>query len=207
MSRPALLRLGAALLLGLTLSGCLGNILGGGGKPAQLYTFGVAEPANAPPQARSVNVFRANSTFQRESAGDRILAIDGGEASYIALSRWVAPAQVLFGQAVLNAFDSAPGKVRLVSRGEPAKTDLTLRLDVRNFETRYENGPKAAPVVLVRIRAALSRDQDRSLAGEKVFEVEAPASDNRVSAIVQAYDKAVGDVLGQIIAWTNALAS
>jgi len=39
---------------------------------------------------RSVSVFRATSLFQREAAGDRILAITGDQASYIAESRWVA---------------------------------------------------------------------------------------------------------------------
>lgn len=186
------------------LSGCLGNLLGGG-KPAQLYRFGqtpAATPAAAPSSGR-IGVLRATSLFQRESSGDKILAINGDEAQYIAESRWVAPANVLWDQAVLAAFDASQGRARLVSRGEQASAHYNLRLDVRNFETRYENGPKAAPVVVIRVRAMLSRDTDRDNPMQTLFEAKAPASDNRVSAIVAAYDRAVAEVLGQIVDWTN----
>lgn len=205
MSRPALLRLGAVAVLALGLSGCLGGLLGGG-KPAQLYSFGYHGPAatGAQPQ-RSVGVYKANSLFQREASGDRILAITGEQASLIAQSRWAAPAQVLFDQAVLAAFDASP-RVRLLSRGEPSKSDYSLRLDVRNFETRYDNGPKAAPAVLVRVRASLTRNQDNSVVGEKIFESRQPAADNRVGAIVAAYDAGVTDVLSKVVAWTEAQA-
>lgn len=200
LPRLALLALGAVAL-----SGCMGGLLGGG-KPAQLYRFGQAPApaAQAAPAAGTVGVFRANSQFAREAAGDKLLAITGGQAQYIALSRWVAPANVLWDQAVLAAFDAAPGRVRLMSRGEQGRTDYALRLDVRNFETRYDAGPDGAPTVVVRVRAALARDTDKALGAERVFESRVPAADNRVSAIVGAYDRAVGQVLGEVVGWTEA---
>jgi cholesterol transport system auxiliary component len=209
MIRPtALLRLAVLGLCGLALSGCLGGLLGGG-KPAQLYRFGQIPTAapQAAPAAGGVGVFRATSLFQREAAGDRILAITGGQAQYIAESRWVAPANVLWDQAVLAAFDAAPGRVRLISRGEPGRADYTLRLDVRNFETRYEAGPEAAPTVVVRARAVLARDRAENLGPEQIFESRVPAASNRVSSIVAAYDRAVGDVLGQVVRWTESQVS
>ena len=206
MIRPLpLLRAAAVAAACVALSGCLGGLLGGG-KPAQLYRFGQlpTAAAQAAPAAGTVGVFRATSLFQREAAGDKILAITGGEAQYIAESRWVAPASVLWDQAVLAAFEAAPGRVRLISRGEPGRADYTLRLDVRNFETRYEAGPEGAPTVLVRARAALARDRAETLGPERVFESRVPAASNRVSSIVAAYDRATGDVLGQVVRWTEA---
>jgi cholesterol transport system auxiliary component len=82
-----------------------------------------------------------------------------------------------------------------------------LRLDVRNFEARYDDGAGAAPTVVVRVHAALTRDRNRSLVSEQVFEARIRAGDNRVSAIVAAFDHAVGDVLGQLVAWTNTTAT
>lgn len=205
MSRPtALLRLAALGACALMLTGCIS--LFPKTKPAQLYRFGQtpAEVTPSAPAAGTVSVFRAGGTFQNETAGDRLLAITGGEAQYIAESRWVAPASVLFDQAVLAAFDAAPGRVRLLSRGEAGRADFVLRLDVRNFETRYEDGPDAAPTVVVRVRASLSRSRDRSLAGEEILEARVPASGNRVGAIVAAYDRATGDVIGQLVRWMEA---
>ncbi|MDB5422816.1 MAG: hypothetical protein JWQ29_232, partial [Phenylobacterium sp.] len=122
---------------------------------------------------------------------------------FIAQSRWVSPASVLFNEAVAAAFDADPGPVRLVSRGQQAKTAYALRLDVRNFEARYESGPDGAPTVVVRVRAVLT-NSDLSKTAEQIFETRTRASDNRVGAIVAAYDKGMADVLGQLVAWTNA---
>ena len=42
---------------------------------------------------------------------------------------------------------------------------------------------------------------------ERIFEKQVTAGDNRVSAIVPAYDRAVAEVLKDVIAWTNGLAT
>jgi cholesterol transport system auxiliary component len=191
----------------LSLSGCISLLPKT--KPAQLYRFGqtVGADAGPAPAAGRVGVFRANGTFQREAAGDRMLTITGDKVAYIARARWVAPATVLFDEAVLSAFDAAPGKVRLVARGEAAKSAYVLRLDVRNFETHYDSGPDAAPNIVIRVRAVLSRSQDSGLVGEKIFEARVRAGDNRVGAISQAYDKALAEILGGLVGWTEGLAT
>lgn len=196
------MRLCALALCAVALSGCA---LLGGGKPAHLYRFGqsaMGEPGPATAAAGSVTVFRGPGAFQREAAGDRILTVTGGKAAFVAETRWVAPAQVLFSQAVTAAFDADPGPVRLVARGEASSSDYVLRLDVRNFETRYDQGAKAAPLVVVRVRAALS-GRGADLVGEEMFEAQVRAGDNRVAAIVAAYDAAVSEVLGKVVAWTT----
>lgn len=200
----AALRLAAVGACALALSGCI--TLLPKSKPAQLYRFGQTAASAPGPSAGTVGVFHANGTFASESGGDRILTITGGKAAYIAQSRWVAPAGVLWNEAVTKAFDADRGKVQLISRGQQTKGAYALRMDVRNFETRYDDGADRAPTVLVRVRAVLT-NTDFTKTTEQIFEAKAAASDNRVGAIVDAYDKAVTDVLGQIVAWTNAGAS
>ncbi|MFI4964131.1 MAG: ABC-type transport auxiliary lipoprotein family protein [Caulobacterales bacterium] len=201
----ALLRLAALAACALALSGCISLLPKT--KPAQLYRFG-PEPAasqrEAPPSPNAVAVFRTNGTFQGESADDRLLTVTGGKAAYIAQTRWVAPAAVLFDEAVSDAFDASP--IRLIARGQQGRFSYALRLDVRNFEARYDAGPDAAPTVVVRVHAALNKS-DQSIVGEQIFEASVPAADNRVGAIVAAYDKALSEVLGKIVAWTQAKAT
>jgi cholesterol transport system auxiliary component len=199
--RPAFLRAAAMVFCAVALSGCISLLPKS--KPAQLYRFGQAPAAaSAPVPVGTVGIFRANGVFQGESAGDRILTINGGKAANIAQARWVAPASVLFDEAVLAAFDADPGKARLISRGEQGKTDYALRVDVRNFETRYDAGPESAPTVVIRLRVAMAK-ADRSEAGEAILEANVRAADNRVGAIVDAYDKALAEVMGKLVAWTN----
>jgi cholesterol transport system auxiliary component len=199
----ALLRLAALSACALAISGCISLLPKS--KPAQLYRFGPAPAASqtAAPSPSAVAVFRTNGTFQGESADDRMLTITGGKAAYIAQSRWVAPASVLFDEAVSEAFDASP--IRLIARGQQGRFAYALRLDVRNFEARYDAGPDGAPTVVVRVHAALNK-ADQSIVGEQMFEASATAADNRVGAIVAAYNKALGDVLAKIVGWTEAKA-
>lgn len=206
MRSPSRLRLLAAAAAALMASGCISLLPKT--KPVALYRFGqpVAEAAvTAAPG--TVGVFRATGTFQQEAAGDRLLTLTGGEVAYVAETRWVAPASVLWDAAVLAAFDADPGRARLLVRGEPGAAVYVLRLDVRNFETHYDNGPKAAPTVVVRVRAAMTGGTNRRPVGERLFEARVPAADNRISAILPAYDRAVAEVLKEVVAWTNEQAA
>lgn len=196
-------RLAVAGTLAVSLSGCISVFPKT--KPVGLYRFGEAE-VSAPkgPPGAMFGVLKAPSTFTRAAAGDRIMTVSDGQIAYVAGARWVSPAFVLFEEAVARAFENDPGRARLIGRGEVAKADLVLRLEVRTFETDYVNGPKAAPEVVVRVRGVMNRNSDRALVGDQVFEARVKAADNRVSAIVPAYDRAVAQVLGQVVSWVNA---
>lgn len=206
MTRPLrLLSLTAVLGAALLASGCISLVPKS--EPATLYRFGqpLSEAALDVP-AGSIGVFRANGLFPREAAGDRILTFSNGRAAYVAETRWVSPASALWDAAVAAAFDADPGPTRLITRGELLAAAYILRLDVRNFETRYEGGAKAAPTVVVRVRASLSGTGEQGMVGEKLFEKRVRAADNRVSAIVPAYDQAVAELLSEVVAWTNETA-
>lgn len=174
--------------------------------PANLYRFGVTAPAATPATtgAKPFGVLNSLTTFDRATAGDRILTVSGRQAAYIKGSRWLTQANILFDQAVTRAFDTSGGPAHLISRGEMVRADYILRLDVRTFEARYDRGDKAAPTIVVSVHADLDQVSDRALLGSHTFEVSVPASDNRVSAIAAAFDQAVTQILGQLVAWTDA---
>jgi cholesterol transport system auxiliary component len=203
-SPQPILRAAAAAALALGLGACVSLLPKA--DPVQLYEFeGVSEAAPAPaaaPAKATFDVMKGIGSFDRAAAGDRILTHEGGKVAYLADSRWVAPAVILFDQAVTRAFDANTGPARLLVRGQVGRAEHVLRLDVRDFEARYENGPKAAPVVLVRVRASLTGN-DRNLVGEQMFEARVHAADNRVGAITEAFDEAVGEVLKELVTWTN----
>ncbi|ATC32553.1 ABC transporter [Caulobacter vibrioides] len=199
----AVAKIVTAAALALSLSACISVFPEA--EPATLYRFGGAD-VSVPkgPGGAALGVLKAPTVFTRASAGDRLLTSTQGEVAYIAGARWVSPASVLFEEAVASAFQADTGRARLIGRGEIAKADLVLRLEVRTFEAQYVNGPKAAPEVLVRVRGVLTKNQDRSLVSDRVFEARVKAADNRVSAIVPAYDQATAKVLGEVVAWVNA---
>lgn len=196
----------AAAALSLMLSGCIS--LFPKSVPAQLYRFGAlptaASSSSSGVQAQGARpeIIKGIIQFNQAAAGDRLLTVNGPETAYIAGSRWISPATTLFDEALDRAFAAAPNAPRLTEFGRGGKGAALLRVEVDTFETRYEQGMEAAPTVVVRVQASLLSTKDRSVIGETTIESRKPASDNRVGPIVQAYDAATGEVIGQLIAWT-----
>ncbi len=199
---PRFLRALAVTAVAASLSACIS--LFPKDDPSQLYRFDGAPAAQQTPApaGEPFGVLRLGGGFAQAAAGDRLLTIDSGRVAYIANTRWVSPAVVLFGEALHRAFDANTGPARLISRGETAKADYTLRVDVTRFETVYDEGQKEAPKIVVALRVSLV-GAERTVAGSKLIEAQVRAGDNRVSAIVEAYDQAVGQVLGELVQWTN----
>ncbi len=171
--------------------------------PQQLYQFGQNTVAAAPAAAAGPRfvVALANTDFDRAASGERMLTVEGNQTAYIDTARWVSPAWMQFDSALRKAFDGGPAK--LTATGEPARADYNLTLDVRTFEVRYDHGREAAPTIVIEVYAALNKISGQS-DRERVFVGEAPASDNRVGAIVVAFDQALAKVFGQLVPWVNA---
>lgn len=170
----------------------------------QLYRFGVQQPAPSGQESRSasptVRLGVEQGTFPREADGIRILTTEGRQVSYLAGARWASPAETQFENALFQAFQGAP--VALYPRGAGGSAPALLRVDVTRFEADYVNGSAAAPVVRVQASALIVERLGRRLIGQREFAVEQPATDNRVGAVVAAYDAAVGEVTRQITAWS-----
>jgi cholesterol transport system auxiliary component len=179
------------------------------GAPLHGSGHGRSAPGPGGAAASDVGVFRATGLFQRESAGDRLLGITGDKAAYIAETRWVAAGRGPVRQAVAAAFD---GSRRARCGWSPAASRAALPM--RCASTSATSRPYATTPAPRRprpswceIRAVttLVSDKDKGVAGEQIFEANrVKAGDNKVGAIVPAYDKAINEALGKIVAWVSA---
>lgn len=192
-----------AAVAALSLSGCA---LLSSPDPVQLYRFGEAGGALTPSAASPVQVKLRAVEMPQAAEGDRLLGMTGSQAAYIGGARWVSPALMLFGDALEASFASQARAVRLVGRRELTPTTRLLDIDVRVFETRYEYA-EGIPTVVITARARLLRFPERTVVSEQTFTVSQPASENRVSAIVEAYDVATRDLNTQIVSWTDVNAA
>jgi cholesterol transport system auxiliary component len=200
----------AAPALAASLAGCVSLLPKS--DPEQLYSFGhatEAAPAATPaaaPAAPQVGVLLAAVNFPRAATGDQILTMTGSQSAYIANSRWVGPASVLFREAVERRFEADSRDTRLLRRGELGQARMIMRVNVRDFEALYPNGPETVPTIAVSLTARLTRADGTPLV-ERSFDLRRPAADNRVGAIVDAFDAAVDEVLGELVAWTDQAAA
>ncbi|WP_296816958.1 ABC-type transport auxiliary lipoprotein family protein [Brevundimonas sp.] len=170
--------------------------------PVQLYRFGAMDPPASGGGQNRAAVVLAPIEFPSGAEDDRILTSLGGEVAYLAGARWISPADDLYQAALEAAFLSQAGRVRLADRLEVPRADVTLDLDLMSFEARYVNGPEAAPTVVLAGRARLM-GPDRSILAERIFRAEQPAGENRVSAIVAAFDAATGEFNRQVVSWVD----
>jgi len=195
--------LAVAAMVALSLSGCA---LLSSPDPVQLYRFGDAEGVPVAPVPDPVQVKLRAVEFPQSAQGDRLLGLTGNEAAFIGGARWVSPASQLYAASLENAFAGQARAVRLIGRRGLTPTTRVLDIDVRTFETRYES-VDAIPDVVVTARARLLRFPERTVVAEETFTVSQPAGENRVSAIVAAYDTATRELNAQIVAWTDANAA
>jgi len=202
MTKPGLrwVSAGSLLMAALMLSGC-GGLLGGRGK-ADLYRFGGAVvPADGQPSAsvtQPVLVFFPGSSFPPAIEGDRILTVTGAQARYIAGARWISPASDLFDAAIVAELERVSPTVRIIRAGAIPSAEYVLIIDVRHFEASYARGAELPPDVIVAARAKLIRRSDRSIVAEWPVSHSEPSQDNRVSAIVAAFERSTASVTGQI---------
>ncbi len=178
--------------------------------PAQLYQFGQTPPPAASAAGAivgrgqaSLDVILSQVTLPRAALGDGILTARGDQAAYIAGARWLTPAVLMFQEDVQNAFAARATRVRLIDRGQLGAATALLRLDVTEFDARYDPAAGGPPTVVVSLRATLTRADGRELV-QQVFTERRPAAQDRVSAIVSAYDAAVQGVMAQAVDWTQA---
>lgn len=195
--------LALAAIAALSLSGCA---LLSSPDPVQLYRFGDAGGALTTPVAAPVQVKLRALEMPQAAQGDRLLGVTGSQAAYIGGARWVSPALMLYSDALEASFASQARAVRLIGRRELTPKTRLLDIDVRVFETRYAYA-EGTPTVVITARARLLRFPERTVVSEQTFTVSQPAGENRVSAIVEAYDVATRDVNAQIVAWTDANAA
>ena len=180
--------------------------------PAQLYSFAspsageaASSPSAATQEARRVGLVFPPVTLPRAATGDQILTQTGPESAYISGVRWVAPAAVLFAEATERAFAASSTRTRLMARQEIAGAQGFLRLEVTDFEARYA-APDAPPTVRVGLTATVAH-RTGVFAADRSFTAEVPAAENGARAIVDAYGRAVRQVTGELVTWTDANAA
>ena len=201
MIRKSLIRLTAVGVAASALASCA---LLSSPDPVQTYRFGGAAPAvsqGVGSSAPSIALRRVE--FPEAVEGDKLLGVIGTETAYIKGARWVSPAADLYLESLENAFAGQATGVRLVGPRESVRSGRSLDIDIRAFEARYD-APGGVPTVVVTARARVTALPDRTVSAERMFSVEQPATENRVSAIVAAFDTATRDLNTQIVAWTEA---
>jgi cholesterol transport system auxiliary component len=128
---------------------------------------------------------------------DRIAALyPDRKLDYYAAARWSGPLDEVVQDLVLQAFH---GRFRNVGTDTSAfDGGYWLEIDVVDFQAEYTE-PGAGPAAHVHLSARLGNGSDRRVLGELEADARQAAAENRLAAVVAAYQAAVQQALGELV--------
>jgi ABC-type uncharacterized transport system auxiliary subunit len=131
-------------------------------------------------------------------ARDEILRIEPDRRlGQYASSRWPDVLPAVVERLAVDAARGSGAWSVVHDAAAPLPATELLRLTVRRFDAEYTEAGRA-PTVRVVIDATVSRRLDRTLLSAFTVETSAQAADDRMSAIVAAFDEAAGVAMDRI---------
>jgi cholesterol transport system auxiliary component len=121
---------------------------------------------------------------------------------YFASAAWTDRVPLLMQGLMIDALEDS-GQVIAVGRdSSDLNGDYRLLTILRDFQARYTDTGDLSPTIVVGLDAQLVRMIDRRVVGHIQAANEVPAAHNKLDSIVEAFDAAVSEVIGQIVSWT-----
>lgn len=203
MSSADKVRMASGGLAALLLAGC--GVLGGSkAEPDRLYVMRAAPAQSAAPLAAVLSVLRPQVHPGLDSPR-LALTRPGNELDYYAASRWGGTLPDVLAAFAVHSMDGSFSTV--VGGGRSAgPADFELLLTARHFEAEYEAGG-GAPFVRVTLECMLVDVSPRRVVGNCDAEAREPAGENRMAAIVLAFERAAQRAMEEVRARATAAAS
>ena len=209
--------LACACALALLLGGCAGNLLQSDAPAPDTFRLGVAATTASTDSATSASSGLALVVARPRAAAaidtDRIAVRSAGSRfDYYSAARWAEPAPQMLQENLVSAL-AATAQFGGGVMTAPARTPAELLLDVelRRFEAVTAGADAAdsgaAPVVHVQVQVSLVDSRRAARVTSFVSEAAVPASENRLSAVIAAFDRANAQVVNDISARVQAAAA
>jgi cholesterol transport system auxiliary component len=191
------------------LAGC-GGLLETSVPPTQSYVLRLPAPPAAPAAATagSLLVLRPDASPGLDS--DRIVLLRSEHRfDFYAASQWAAPAPDLIAGVMVDALRASGSFSAVFDDHSPYAPRYDLRCGLRRFEADYTDrgAGGAAPTIHVALDCTLGRHRDRTLLGNFVVDGAAPASDDRLSAVITAFDAATQLAMQALVKQVDAALS
>jgi ABC-type uncharacterized transport system auxiliary subunit len=196
----------AALLLVLTsaLTGCGGSFFQTKAAPPALYLLSASATtpaaAAAPRIAADLAVIRPRVRAGLDT--DRIAALyPDRRLEYFADARWSGPLDEVIQQLVVQQFHATANLRNVSVEASVFASNYWLEIEVVDFQAEY-TAAAAPPTVHVHFLARVGTSADRHMLAVFDANAQVVATDNRMGAIVDGYNRAADQALAEIISGT-----
>ncbi len=123
-----------------------------------------------------------------------------GELQVYKGAAWTQPAPDLVLDTLMRAFADSGRLAGVARRGEGVSAQYELLLDLRRFESEYNEG--ATPSARIELGARLVHNADNRVVASRVFDATTPADGTAVVAINRAFKQGLSETTMQLIGWT-----
>jgi cholesterol transport system auxiliary component len=194
--------------LAAALSACAGSLFKSKEPAQSVYMLSIAPaPAGASPEIPTdLTILRPRVRPGLDTALIAALYPDR-RLDHFAAARWSAPLEEVVQDLALQAFRGDAHMQNVHTDVSSFGSGYWLEIDVADFQAEYSGpGPAAdpgPPTIHVRLAARLGASGDRHVLGQFEADVRETATDNRLTAIVDAYNRAASAALGKIVADTG----
>jgi cholesterol transport system auxiliary component len=194
-------------LMPFALAACGGSFFQTKAAPPTMYLLS-ASPAAAPAAGAGTPIPGDLAVLKpRVRSGldtDRIAALyPDRRLEYFADVRWSGALDQVLQELAVREFLNAAAMRNVSADSSLFQSTFWLEIEVADFQAEY-TGSSAAPTVHVHFLASVGKSANRQTLARFEANVEETAADNRMSAIVAAYNRAADRALAEIVAGTAA---
>jgi cholesterol transport system auxiliary component len=165
--------------------------------PSAAATPSAAASGPGPTAAGALQVLRPIAAPGLATEGVAVLR-PGARLDYYSNARWATDAPSAVQSLVIAALRRDGRFATVEPEGGAFASQYLLSLDLTHFEARY--GADGPPTIEVELVAGLGRRSDRSLLRSLTAHSSVRAQDDRMQAVISAFEQATGDALAQISA-------
>ncbi len=130
------------------------------------------------------------------------IALKRGPAKvdYYDRAAWTDVAPQLVQTLIIESFENTKKIISVGREDANLRSDYLLKPELREFQAEYTSG--GSPQANVHINVKLVKMPQRTIIAGENFQFKATASGDNMSAIVKAFDEALGKVLKRLVEWT-----
>jgi ABC-type uncharacterized transport system auxiliary subunit len=188
------------------LTACAGSLFKNKDAPPTMYLLSATPKSSAVDSAKTpsepIDVAVLKLRVRAGLDTDRIAALyPDRRMDYFAGVRWSGPLDEVLQDLAVQEFHSNSGLRNVSADSSVFASPYWLEIEVADFQAEYA-AAGSAPTVHVHLLARVGNAGDRHVLGRFEPDIHEAAADNRMTAIVEAYNRAADKALAEIAAGT-----
>jgi len=198
------------LALGVWVTACSGSFFQSKVAPPSIYLLSAPpgpaaalSASAAAPASIAANLAVLKPRVRAGLDTDRIAVLyPDRRLDYFADARWSGPLDDVVQDLAVQAFRNGARLQNVNSDASAFASGYWLEIEVADFQAEYASAG-APPTINVRLLARVASAGDRNILGSFTAAARQTAADNRLTAIVEAYERAVNSALAEIVEGTS----